>query len=672
MHTIGRVEVEGFRSWGDKQVVDFSRPGLVLLTGENLDRGKSSGAGKSTLFKAITTAFFEQNDDGSIKRHAVNVLQPERGCRIGVHFTADDGTPYYVVYAYAHPEAGTDWYVYRWNGIAWVDLREERKGDTKAVIEGILRMNYDQFINRAYMAQETVAEFIWRTHKERLEIFSGILDLGVVDTWVQSARDWRRETEKDLTSGRGRADLLTTQAAQMKAALKPETTIQAYRAAIASHDERLKALDRELEATKAAAESISALMTLKGRMALLQEEQTQIAGEIQQFQLSKPSGNLPTEDDCRRLEAEVADLVQRHREVWARHEAAKKRLAAVQVERTTCDSCEQAITPAIRLALVDQWTTAVREAQEREVSLRESKVAAETEAARVKREWEAVRGRECELHRLNARQRTNQDQREKVEDRLTELREILGAAVDHPDQLNAEYRNLSTQQVAVHRERSETNAALNAALAAIDQYTATEAERLRHEALNLALETRIAQLKKVEASLGDKGFKAYKIDASRTAFNNSLSRYLSLLSDGEIEAELVTEVAKADGKGMKAELDILVRDGEKAGVPIRQYSGGEKATLSLAILGSFWDLASSQAGGSVNVLLLDEPFANLDPWQEEKACQLLASMRNEGRLILVVTNRQSVRERGTFDREIRVVKSRHISRLEFYDLSGDH
>ena len=119
-------------------------------------------------------------------------------------------------------------------------------------------------------------------------------------------------------------------------------------------------------------------------------------------------------------------------------------------------------------------------------------------------------------------------------------------------------------------------------------------------------------------------------------------------------------------------MDILVRDGDKAGVPIRQYSGGEKAFLSLGITGAFGDLANQQSEGGVNLLLLDEPFANMDSWQEEQACKLLAKFAADGRIVIVVTNHQGVKDRGQFDTELRAVKENHVTHIEEYDLSGDH
>lgn len=671
---IGQVEIEGYRSWGDKQVVDLSRPGLVLLTGENQDRGKSSGAGKSTLFKAITTALFEENDDGSVKKNGVNTLQPEKGCRISVQFTSDDGVPHCVVYAYGHPQAGTDWYVYRWNGKVWLDLREERKGDTKEVIRGIINMDYGQFVNRALMAQETVAEFIWRTHKERLEIFSGIMNLSPIDRWVQSARDWRRDTEKELTAGKGKVELLTSQAERLKAALKPESTLQAYREAVATCDTQLRESEERLTGLREAAESISELMTLKGSIAALTEEKRKIDAEKRRLKqpLSKDNIHLPTETDVVRVKGEVDDLGLRHREAWVHMETAKKRLDAVRKKGDKCDSCEQPITARTLAALVERCELTIRSYETKVESLRESRDTAQADFNKLKSEYDTIKGQEKELERVIARGRAVKEQLEAAEASIGELREYLGDAVDHPDQLNEEFRQLSDRQVAITREKAGVEAALNAARIAVEQHRGVAIDCERQESENLVLEERIVKLKKIEASLGDKGFKSYKINASRTTFNNSLNRYLSMLSDGEIEAELVTETMKADGKGTKADLDIIVRDGEKAGVPIRQYSGGEKASLSLAITGSFWDLASSQAGGRVNVLLLDEPFANMDVWQEEKTCKLLESMRDSGRIILVVTNRQSVRDRGTFDREIRAIKSKHVTTIQEFDLSGDH
>jgi DNA repair exonuclease SbcCD ATPase subunit len=668
---IQRVEISGYRSVGEKQVIDLSKPGLVLLTGDNRDRGKSSAAGKSSIFKAITTCLFEENDDGSIKRNGVNVMRPEEGLRIAVNFLDDRAVPHCAVYTYGHPTEGSDWYLWQWNGTAWKDLREEKKGDTKGVIQGVLRMDYNQFLNRAYMAQETVAEFIWRTQKERIEIFSGILHLGVIDTWVQNARDWKKDTEKDVQKTQGKITLLTQQIERAKQALKSADEIVTMRQDVAEIDAGLKEIEDQLEAKEEEAKQISSLITVKAN----QKAQGQRLADLQTKKAA--IGIVPTDDVVTEEKVKVAkedrDKSEASFRDWSvKLRAAQQRLAEVEALGDACGSCEQPIDGDIRRRLLESREHAVGGCEIKETQERRKRDHMLAHYESVRSRYETISSKQCEHHKIDAEIRKAQGVLDSYTRQIEDMRRILGDAVDYPDRLNEEYRALTDRQVLLHQDRTAKQGVLNAALRAQDEYQGLLRDKQTQEQETERLEERIGYLKKVEAALGDRGFRAYKIKSSRVAFNNSLNRYLSVLTDGEVEAELVTEVPKADGKGTKAELDILVRDGEKAGVPIRQYSGGEKGTLSLGITGSFWDLSSQQSGGSVNLLLLDEPFANMDPWQIEKACVLLASMRESGRTILVVTNQQSVRDRGLFDREIRAIKEKHITRFEEYDLTSNH
>jgi DNA repair exonuclease SbcCD ATPase subunit len=669
--SIQQIEIEGYRSVGAKQVIDLSKPGLVLLTGDNRDRGKSSGAGKSTIFKGITTVLFEENDDDSIKKNGINVLQPDKGLRLGINFAGDDGTAYYAVYSYLHPTDGSDWYLWQWDGKKWNDKREEKKGDTKALIQGILRMDYGQFVNRAYMAQETVAEFIWRTQAERIKIFSGIMNLSPIDTWVQSARDWKKDTDKELTGGKGKVALLDSQIARLKANLKTDADVQGLKDGVAGVDAQIAATEDALEARREDAKTISALIAVKAS----QKAQQAVVDDLKRRKSAlgpEPVPNGITEDSVKAAKEAWEAADGKHREWDGKLRAAQTRLAEVESLGENCAECEQPIGGDQRRTLLAAKGQQVKGIETNEATWREKKTKAKAEYDRQKDAWETIYRKQCDHHRIDADIRKADGVLTGYTTQIEDMRRILGDAVDYPDKLNEEFRALTDRQIALSRERATKQTELNAALEALDQYQGLLADRGKQDEENEALEERIAYLKKIDALLGDKGFRSYKIRSSRVQFNRSLSRYLSVLTDGELEAELVTEVPRADGKGTKSELDILVRDGEKIGVPIRQYSGGEKGTLSLGITGAFWDLSSQQAGGSINVLLLDEPFAQLDDWGIQKACRLLESMKESGRVILVVTNEPKVRDLGLWDREIRAVKENHITHFEDFDLGSDH
>jgi ABC-2 type transport system ATP-binding protein len=76
------------------------------------------------------------------------------------------------------------------------------------------------------------------------------------------------------------------------------------------------------------------------------------------------------------------------------------------------------------------------------------------------------------------------------------------------------------------------------------------------------------------------------------------------------------------------ELIALVGLGAVAGTRVRRLSGGERQRLSLAIA----------LVGEPEVLILDEPTAGMDPEARHATRELVASLRDEGRTILLTTH----------------------------------
>ncbi len=76
--------------------------------------------------------------------------------------------------------------------------------------------------------------------------------------------------------------------------------------------------------------------------------------------------------------------------------------------------------------------------------------------------------------------------------------------------------------------------------------------------------------------------------------------------------------------------DVLRRVGlyEKRRLPARQMSGGEKRRLSVAGI-----LAMNR-----DIFIFDEPFANLDFPGVQQVCEILASLKRDGKTVLVLTH----------------------------------
>jgi ABC-2 type transport system ATP-binding protein len=83
-----------------------------------------------------------------------------------------------------------------------------------------------------------------------------------------------------------------------------------------------------------------------------------------------------------------------------------------------------------------------------------------------------------------------------------------------------------------------------------------------------------------------------------------------------------------DGARRASELIDLVGLGAAAGTRVRRLSGGERQRLALAIA----------LVGDPEVLILDEPTAGMDPEARRATRDLVASLRDEGRTILMTTH----------------------------------
>jgi len=669
---IGKLEIEGYRSYGECQVIEFLPGHLYILTGENRDRGKSSAAGKSSIFKAITTVLFDENDDDSTNDRAINTIVPEMGCRVALSFTDDYGNHFYVVYARQHPVEGTHWTLYRWNGEAWEAKKGAREKDTKKIIHEVIKMTYDQFVNQAYIPQSKVADFIGRTDKERKEIFGNILGLDECDKYAKAAGDWRKEVEKNLTKGEGALALLNQQIETAKKAVPAVDSV--------SEKDRLNALNGKFEAIRVQIEELDKeleklkiIRELKSKEKLLSrqadEAERKVKAAYSQLYL-KSSEVLSNEHE--RLIEQVEDLRQRYSEVNAECLLAEKNLHKSQALSETCLECEQKISSETKKEQVKRYQLLFNTLKTKREGLEQARDAAIEELAENETTLRESQQKEIYYYTFHSQWSAILKELNEVQASISEIEGIVGNGINIPEEVEAERDALLQERMTLSNEITILSMALDTHQRSLDNLAQLEFAISEQLTRNQHNEKLANQLRRCEEIIGDKGFKSYKIHSSRDSFNNSIAEYLSILTEGEVNAELVTEVPKADGKGMKTELDILVKDGAKKQVPIKQYSGGEKASIGLAITGAFGDLSKEQADSSVNLLLLDEPFANLDSYGETQMCKLLEKLTENDRIVLVVTNHLGVKDKAKFDREIRAVKENHISRIEEYDLSEEH
>ncbi|MFH1006758.1 MAG: AAA family ATPase [Candidatus Latescibacterota bacterium] len=194
-----KLRLKNFMSYGENvPPLDFSRFHMACLSGNN-------GHGKSALLDAITWALWGEG------RKASGDRKPDEGLlRIGttemqVEFEFDlEGDHYRVLRGYRKAARA---------GMSSLELQilDETTGGylplsesssvtkTQHQINRLLRMDYDTFINSAFILQGRADEFTRRSARDRKVILADILGLSRYDELMKLARSHTQESDRACT-----------------------------------------------------------------------------------------------------------------------------------------------------------------------------------------------------------------------------------------------------------------------------------------------------------------------------------------------------------------------------------------------------------------------------------------------------------------------------------------
>jgi DNA repair protein SbcC/Rad50 len=194
-----KLELKNFLSYGDTlQTIDFSNHTLICLSGKN-------GNGKSALLDAITWAVWGQArkiggtskaDEGLLRLGQTRMMVVltfmlnNKTYRVRREFAKTHGKPF----------AALDFEVLDEEGSFFRSLTDKTIRATQDVIERTINLDFDTFVNSAFLRQGQSNEFSKKTAKERKQILANILGLGTYDVLQQHANAEAKKLEQQQTS----------------------------------------------------------------------------------------------------------------------------------------------------------------------------------------------------------------------------------------------------------------------------------------------------------------------------------------------------------------------------------------------------------------------------------------------------------------------------------------
>lgn len=194
------------------------------------------------------------------------------------------------------------------------------------------------------------------------------------------------------------------------------------------------------------------------------------------------------------------------------------------------------------------------------------------------------------------------------------------------------------------------------------------ATRLRRQIKALRIKLREAKtlqedldcLEALKVAFGPKGLKQDRFRAILTdAAERTIPTYSSLLWPNK---KVRLDIDDSDGIHF-----FMKRQRSRTVMRSNLLSGGENHKASLAFLLGMRDLKEAYTTTSFNVLIIDEPFGNLDPQGSESLLSILEALKERFSSIFIVSHRPEVISSPIWDQTWWAIRKNNVSKLFLED-----
>jgi exonuclease SbcC len=225
-----RLRLSQFLCYREPVDIDFRGIRLACLSGEN-------GAGKSALLDAMTWALW-----GKARGRSDQDLISLGGRDMAVEFSfVLNGQEYRVVRRRSLAAPGRAGRLFlelhMRDGEQWRVLTGDNTRHTQGIIDRILGIDYETFINSAFILQNRADEFTTKQPAERKRVLGEILNLREYDEYEQLAREEQRRCQQEL-------DAIER---DLEAIARSLESLPALEAEVAEHRSRVEGLRLQLD-----------------------------------------------------------------------------------------------------------------------------------------------------------------------------------------------------------------------------------------------------------------------------------------------------------------------------------------------------------------------------------------------------------------------------------------
>lgn len=604
--------------------LNLSDRGLMLVQGVNNDdtSADSNGAGKSSIADAPCWCLYGTTARGATGDDVVNETAG-KNCRVETH--VHDGSSTFVITRHRKHKTGKNsltvvQHEVTIGGIKTTDLTKGTDKLTQEVVDKIIGASQDVFTASIYSGYEQMPNLPAMTDKNLKVMIEEASGTTLLEEAYEEARK-RLNTHKttlataELVLAQKRSNLLALES-QRVSAVTDQADWQSRQAfKIANESTNLKSMHASYQALVAKTnpldpESIKTeIAGAKQRIAAVATQQT----ELTQLQQDLKAVELKMTGVEIALDGNQAARLRKEGELQ-------------KIEHKVgcaCDSCGRPLTatevgPAKQKIqeFLDAYDKAIKEDEDKQdiliVELGEAKkkiVAHQASMTDVSVETELISKKTAEL---------------------SEIERLLAETV-HAGSL---VKNLAVSIKAMQAEKNPFDAMIERVDQAI---IATKSDITKDELEVIRAQADVDIANAVVSVFAPAGVRAVILDEVTPYLNQQTSKYLSILSDGNIYANWSTLVPDAKGN-MKEKFTIEVEN-SKGAKSFVGLSGGEKRKVRLSTALALQDLVATRAIKPIDLYIGDEIDDALDDAGLERLTQILDEKADERGTVLIISHK---------------------------------
>jgi exonuclease SbcC len=687
------LQVWNFLAYQDPGPLRLDGIRVACLAGPN-------GAGKSSLLDAMTWCIW-----GKARSNSADELIHQGKDEMRVNLTFDQaGTRYRILRQRKSGKRGAsllEFQVWEAETENWAAVSEGSIRETQERIDQTLRLDYDTFVNSAFLVQGRADEFTTKTPGQRKQVLANVLGLSIWEAYEARAKERMQATRDQIQRIEGRLEEVERELARRD---EHGVELAAAQAAAVQADERLGAAEAQwAEQEHTRSELLSTqrqLDDLTRRMASrvkdLAEAHDEVAGELARAdKVALEAARAESQRDLEALDRAQQSLedAMRRRSDSAEESARLKGInqllgpetEPIKTRAQTLESASEPICPTCGQPLTDEHRHQLLNDLNAEIGRRRESYRANLDK---------IKARDEEQAQLSLQMKDLQTQlagRNQVERRLASAEADLKHADEaqvRVERLQARIAEWEAQLAEDEAARAEFTRQADATQAQLNALTLTavEVERLRLEkrradervggarqqlAAAQAMENQRLELRKswdqqteelallddLRGAFSKRGVPAMIIETVVPELERTANELLSRLTDGRLNVRIETQREIKTGD-LREALDIIISD-ELGSRPYELYSGGEAFRINFAIRIALSRLLARRSGAQLRSLFIDEGFGTQDASGREHLVEALNSIQDDFDRILVITHIDELRD--AFPARIEVHKTDHGS-----------